>query len=182
MESKTSKARWIYTTAELYGVSVGNIRFILNRCKTIYGNRLDFEKQKDYVRGSLNKIAPMKYFQFTGKIYAGGALDDSDWLEYIPNWFREYYETSPYCMFHEPGDMYIAEDESVQVEYPVIEFINDFFQTRSTKVHAGDYVVCIDGIEVKPVPKNIFELTYKKDEEGLYQYLKHGILMFIEEE
>lgn len=46
MESKTSKARWIYSTAELYGVSVKNIHAILDQCKEFYGNKLDFEQQK----------------------------------------------------------------------------------------------------------------------------------------
>ena len=35
MESKTSKERWIYTIAELYGVSVGDIQFMLNKCITM---------------------------------------------------------------------------------------------------------------------------------------------------
>lgn len=71
MESKTSKERWIYATAELYGVSVEDIHAILDQCKEFYGNKLDFEQQKNYVRGVLDKVAPMKYFQFTG--HAGEA-------------------------------------------------------------------------------------------------------------
>lgn len=72
MESKTSKERWIYTIAELYGVSVGDIQFMLNKCITMYGNRLDFEYLKKYVRAILRKIVPIRYFQFTGKVFKDG--------------------------------------------------------------------------------------------------------------
>ena len=71
MESKTSKERWIYIIAELYGVSVGDIQFMLNKCKATYGNRLDFEQLKKYVRAVLDEISPIRYFQFTG--HAGEA-------------------------------------------------------------------------------------------------------------
>lgn len=171
MESKTLMSSWIYSTAELYGVSVKNIQAVLDHCKEFYGNKLDFKQQKDYVRATLDKVCPMKYFQFTGEVYT-----EEDWLEYIPKWFKEYYETSPYCIVWERGDRQVAEGETVLVEYPEIEFIDDFFQTRSTKAHVGDYVIYIDRVGIKPVPIDIFELTYKKDEESLYEYLKYGII------
>lgn len=98
MESKTSKERWIYATAELYGVSVKNIHAILGQCKEFYGNKLDFEQQKNYVRGVLDKVAPMKYFQFIGKAFVDWAPKHSPnlpWMDYIPNWFRFFLRNRP---------------------------------------------------------------------------------------
>ena len=182
MESKTSKERWIYATAELYGVSVEDIHAILDQCKEFYGNKLDFEQQKKYVRGVLDKVAPMKYFQFTGHAGEagfrekpnGGYKHDYEWDEYIPQWFRGYCYT-----FNEDGrrSCHIATSLSNEEDGTIV-----FADPEKGTANKGDYIIRAYGVGIVAVPKAIFESTYQKDEDRLYQYLNSSRILYFDEE
>lgn len=182
MESKTSKEKWIYATAELYGVPVEEIRFILNKCKVIYGNRLDIDCQKNYVRAVLNKTSPIKYFQFTGhageagfiKNANGGYKHDYEWDEYIPQWFRDYCYT-----VNEEGRRSCCIMTTPFNEEDGIVVFADSEKETATK---GDYIIATYGMGIATVPKAIFESTYQKDEDRLYQYLNSSHVLHFEEE
>lgn len=174
MESKTSKERWIYTIAELYGVSVKNIHAILDQCKEFYGNKLDFEQQKNYVRGVLDKVAPMKYFQFTGKAFIDWSPKYSPnllWMDYIPNWFRFFYETNRDCYVRNPEGWVLGKDENGNLIYDDQEII--VFQLLKVSIGKGDYIVNAGKHGIVPVAKGFFESVYQKDESRLYNYLSH---------
>lgn len=182
MESKTSKERWIYTIAELYGVSVGDIQFMLNKCKATYGNRLDFEQLKKYVRAVLDEISPIRYFQFTGhageagfiKNANGGYKYDYEWDEYIPQWFRDY------C--------YTSNEDRRRSCYTMTSLSNEedgtivFADPEKGAADKGDYIIKTYGVGIVAVPKAIFESTYQKDEDRLYQYLNSSRILHFDEE
>lgn len=174
MESKTSKERWIYATAELYGVSVKNIHAILDQCKEFYGNKLDFEQQKIYVRGVLDKVAPMKYFQFTGKAFVDWSPKHSPnlpWMDYIPNWFRFFYETDRDCYVKKAEGWVLGKDENGNLIYDNQEII--VFKFLKISVGKGDYIVNAGKHGIVPVAKDFFESVYQKDESILYNCLSH---------
>ncbi len=174
MESKTSKEKWIYATAELYGVSVENIRAVLDQCKEFYGNKLDFEQQKDYVRAILDKISPLKYFQFTGKAFIDRPPKYSPnlpWMDYIPNWFRFFYETNRDCCVRKPEGWVFGKDENGNLIYDDQEII--VFQPLKVSIGKGDYIVNAGKHGIVPVAKDFFESVYQKDELILYNCLSH---------
>ena len=182
MESKTSKEKWIYATAELYGVPVEEIRFILNKCKVIYGNRLDIDCQKNYVRAVLNKTSPIKYFQFTGHAGEagfrekpnGGYKYDYRWDEYIPQWFRDYCYTSNE---DRRRSCYIMTSLSNEEDGTIV-----FADPEKGAADKGDYIIRTYGVGIVAVPKAIFESTYQKDEDRLYQYLNSSRILHFDEE
>ena len=174
MESKTSMSRWIYATAELYGVSVKNIQDILDQCKEFYGNKLDFEQQKDYVRAILDKTSPLKYFQFTGKAFIDRPPKYSPnlpWMDYIPNWFRIFYETNRDCYVKKPEGWVLGRDENGNLIYDNQEIIVFKFLKRS--IGKGDYIVNAGKYGIVPVAKDFFELVYQKDEARLHNWLRY---------
>lgn len=182
MESKTLMSSWIYSTAELYGVTVAHIRFIMNKCITIYGNRLDSEYLKKYVRAVLNKVSPIRYFQFTGhageagfiKKANGGYKYDYEWDEYIPQWFRDYCYT-----FNEDGrrSCHIMTSLSNEEDGTIV-----FADPEKGTADKGDYIISTYGVGIVAVPKAIFESTYQKDEDRLYQYLNSSRILHFDEE
>lgn len=172
MESKTSKEKWIYATTELYGVSVENIRAILDQCKEFYGNKLDFGQQKDYVRAILDKISPLKYFQFTGKAFINWPPKHSPnlpWMDYIPNWFRFFYETNRDCYVEKPEGWVLGRDENGNLIYDDQEAI--IFKYLNIPILKGDYIVSVGNYGIMPVPKDIFESCYQKNEVRLHNWL-----------
>ncbi len=163
MESKTSKERWIYTIAELYGVSVGDIQFMLNKCITMYGNRLDFEHLKKYVRAILRKIVPIRYFQFTGKVFKDGWRNI--YLPEIPIWFQHYNTNLDKCVISESRSVYDDFGECVHVRGYIY-----FKNSRKRTCIEDDYMVDIRPFGIMSVPKSVFEDCYEKDEIALYKY------------
>lgn len=164
MESKTSMTRWIYSTAELYGVSVKNIHAILDQCKEFYGNKLDFEQQKNYVRGVLDKVAPMKYFQFTGRVFKD-RWRNVIYLPEIPVWFQHYNTNLDKCTISESRSVYDDFGECVHVRGYIY-----FKHSRKRTCIEDDYMVDVGAFGIMSVPKRVFEDCYKKDEIALYEY------------
>lgn len=172
MEPKTSMSKWIYSTAELYGVSVEQIRFILNKCKAIYGNKLSIDYQKNYVRAVLNEISSIHYFQFTGKLFTDCVPKYSrnlPWMDYVPKWFRFFYETSRACYLNEPEGWVLGKDENGNLIYDDQESI--VFKDLNMPIFKGDYIVNIGNYGIVPVPKDIFESGYQKNEVRLHNWL-----------
>lgn len=46
----------------------------------------------------------------------------------------------------------------------------------------GDYIIRAYGVGIVAVPKAIFESTYQKDEDRLYQYLNSSRILYFDEE
>lgn len=167
MESKTSKERWIYATAGLYHVSVEDIRAILDQCKEFYGNKLDFEQQKNYVRAILDKTSPLPYFQFNGEDYME---DPRIWSSKgIPDWFIHFYDLGN-CVVHGGKDSFNPLGDPVHIEGYI-----GFVGTMKRPCREGDYVINTVTFGIMSVPKSVFEQYYKKNEIRLYRYCRNQL-------
>lgn len=158
-----TKEIWIYCTAELHGMSVEQVKGLLDTCENKYGNMLTPKQKLLYVRRIAERDFPWKCFQFSGEVWN----EYGEWLPYVPNWFK-------HCVSHNP-DIRIFENIYGDCNELVVGGKIILATRGKDDVQIGDYVMdfCRKGLYAVPgyiangvddnIPKEIL----------LYEYLKY---------
>ena len=144
--------------ATLYKISVEEVDSYVDQCHKKYGNLLNSDQQRNYIRAAIEKNHPFQYFKFTGRVFRF-KWTNLFWLSNIPKWFRRFYRNGK-CEIYE----YIRTSKRTQLG--CIRFL---FSVKKD-CDKGGYMVNIDPYGIMAVPKDIFEEYYNKNEIALYTY------------